>query len=97
MIFCRFYFKDLIYEIRKRTLLYVLVILRASFLLLFYSSILPLGFRQPQHVPKNIHGSSSTTPETTEVIYGVDNIINKTVKALSKVRSCVIGCWDRAG
>lgn len=27
----------------------------------------------------------------------MDNIISKTVKALSEVRSCVIGCWDRAG
>ena len=30
-------------------------------------------------------------------MYGVDNIISKTVKALSEVKTCVVGCWDAAG
>jgi len=64
-IFCRSYFKDLIYEIRKRTLLYVQIILRTSFLFLFYSSIIPLGFRQPQHIPKYIR---SPRPKPSVVI-----------------------------
>ena len=31
-------------------------------------------------------------PETTEVMYGVDNIISKTVQALSEVHTCMDGC-----
>jgi hypothetical protein len=35
-----------------------------------------------------------TAPETTEVIYGADNIVSKTVEALSGVKSCFDGCYD---
>lgn len=36
-------------------------------------------------------------PESTEVLYGVDNIISKTLKALSEVKDCLDGCWDTTG
>jgi two-component system, OmpR family, sensor histidine kinase VicK len=36
-------------------------------------------------------------PETTEVIYGADNIINKTLEALSEVKSCLDWCYDSTG
>lgn len=35
-----------------------------------------------------------TAPETTEVIYGADNIVSKTVEALSGVKGCFDGCYD---
>lgn len=35
-----------------------------------------------------------STPETTEVIYGADNIVNKTLEALSEVKICLDGCYD---
>ncbi len=38
-----------------------------------------------------------TVPETTEVIFDVDNIIGKTVKAISEVKNCLDGCWDSTG
>ena len=38
-----------------------------------------------------------STPETTEVMYGTDNIIDKTVKSLPEVKYCMDGCWDSAG
>jgi hypothetical protein len=38
-----------------------------------------------------------STPETTEVIYGAENIVSNTVEALSEVKDCVDGCWDAAG
>jgi hypothetical protein len=36
-------------------------------------------------------------PETTEAIYGADNIIHKTLEALSEVKSCLDGCYDSTG
>jgi hypothetical protein len=35
-----------------------------------------------------------STPENTKVIYGADNIVNKTLEALSEVKICLDGCYD---
>lgn len=35
-----------------------------------------------------------STPETTEVIYGADNVVNKTLEAFSEVKICLDGCYD---
>lgn len=38
-----------------------------------------------------------TTQETTEMIYGVESIILKSVKALLEVKDCIDYCWDTTG
>jgi hypothetical protein len=38
-----------------------------------------------------------SAPETTEVIYGVDNIIDKTLKGLPELKKSLDGCYDSAG
>ena len=38
-----------------------------------------------------------SAPDTTEVIYGADNIVGKTVKALPEVKKSLDGCYDSAG
>lgn len=38
-----------------------------------------------------------STPETTEVMYGADNIIDKTLKAFQELKYCMDGCWDSSG
>jgi hypothetical protein len=38
-----------------------------------------------------------SAPETTEVIYGADNIMNKVLNALSNVKECVDGCYHSTG
>lgn|GEM_PF-5776119 len=38
-----------------------------------------------------------STPEATEVMYGADNIIDKTLKAFQELKYCMDGCWDSSG
>jgi hypothetical protein len=38
-----------------------------------------------------------STPETTEVIYGVESIISKVAKTISELKDCADACWDAAG
>jgi hypothetical protein len=38
-----------------------------------------------------------SAPETTEVIYGADNIISKTLQGLPELKKSLDGCYDSAG
>ena len=38
-----------------------------------------------------------STPETTGVIYGEENVMSKQVKGMSEIKTCAVACWDSTG